>query len=277
MVVGTGTFEAAIIGNRERLQYIVTGSSIQSMGSLISIATTGTVVLTCDAHEELIHHLGGVKVGLADPILHGDSPPVCAGFLLREVSESQGSRHPEPLSTRANDDVARITELLLSSKHFGELLLKFVPMTVQVALTHQSSLHSKDEIPAENRVVTCIFISINHGAEDNLIKVLNRSLKLVLSAFSSMGCTLRQAIVDDKGPVIIGAFGLPQMPSREMKRGSCEEVVSPQIFFLNLSFILTGEVKKLRIFRQCRNWSSSHISTQISSRKMFPSPQKRLF
>lgn len=66
---------------------------------------------------------------------------------------------------------------------------------------------------AEIRFVTTIFINI-YGLEEQLKRgggyLLQQTMDLGVGSLLKFGGVLRQFVVDDKGCVMIGAFGLPQ-------------------------------------------------------------------
>ncbi|CAN0445191.1 unnamed protein product [Ascophyllum nodosum] len=138
---------------------------------------------------------------------------------------------------------------------------------------------------AEIRFVTTIFINI-YGLEEQLKNgggfILQQTTDLGVASLSKFGGVLRQFVVDGKGCVMIGAFGLPQYSyeDKEIRGISASEEIIRAFKGLNLAAIIgitTGKVYCgfVGLSKRCE-YAMMGCSVNLSARLMASAPKNTI-
>jgi hypothetical protein len=88
---------------------------------------------------------------------------------------------------------------------------KCISPYVQPAVLGHIKSGSPDHFLAELRTVSVIFVNLDMPYSPAKLDVLQTAVKTMQTAIYNTEGTLRQFIIDDKGSVLIAAFGLPPL------------------------------------------------------------------
>ncbi|CAM9651384.1 unnamed protein product, partial [Heterosigma akashiwo] len=151
-----------------------------------------------------------------------------AGDVMRQIAESESeATHGQTIASPeqwellkdrfAREVVKGYLGSLLGEQYAGRSGATLVKLSKALrCYVHESARHAiearADDYIAELRRVTTIFININGikaQLENGSLKVVQQIMLKGQEHLTKFGGTMRQFIVDDKGCVMIGAFGLP--------------------------------------------------------------------
>ncbi len=174
VAVGAGTVWAAAVGGvGDRYEVLVRGAPIEQLGPTLELAHPGEALVSSEAAT------------LSGAALDG---PLRSGALHLETVEAPPAPPPR-----------------IESHPSAEALGAFVPRTVQARLAAGQS-----EFLAEFRRVTVAFVNLrglDHEAPDALER-LQRGFSVIQEATERYGGSVNQVVEDDKGTVIVLAFGV---------------------------------------------------------------------
>jgi len=252
--MGCGQLYGYYVGHEERWEYLIAGDALRQIGESESEATHGQTIVSPECwelmsssfsadetpkHNWLLSGLRMLKDGKANRTETNLSmySVAASGQTLTSKSTQNNKFTEEELE--AAEETARILSApflneILTAQYAGTSSKELRPLSKSLrAYVHESARHCiearADDYIAELRRVTTMFINIL-GIEDGL---QNGSLRIVQSVmqagqdnFTKFGGTMRQFIVDDKGCVMIGAFGLPHFShedndSRAIQAAQC--------------------------------------------------------
>ena len=122
--------------------------------------------------------------------------------------------------------IAENSKSLFSEKDLEAVLKKFVHHAARPALETAGAFQGLFEL----RNITTVFVDIvgldEFFGEECMFQRPQEALEVCLRSLNSFGGSLRQYTVDDKGWVLIGAFGLPGSSHEDNSRRAVEAAVS---------------------------------------------------
>ncbi|CAM9364214.1 unnamed protein product, partial [Chrysoparadoxa australica] len=209
--IGYGTLYGYCVGAEGRWEYLIAGDPLRQIGEAEPEAKQGQVIVSPEVWSLIGKH-----------------------FTARLQSEREiHSLAQEFLGDYIEAQYGGKASLEMSS--LSEALRGYTQESARYAFES-----STVDYLAELRKVSTIFINIR-GLEDALMQgalfYVQQAMEVGVSGLAGFGGVLRQFIVDDKGCVMIGAFGLPQYSyeDNEARAISASEAILKALNGLNLS------------------------------------------
>jgi class 3 adenylate cyclase/tetratricopeptide (TPR) repeat protein len=170
-------------GTQGRLEFFIAGDPIEQLISCEAQANAGEVFISPEVYRAIRHHF------------KGEGPFLSKNYRLDDIV------NPVPLPEPTEFPMLEILEQRLKA---------YVPPAV---LTHLDGVHfTTAEYLAELRTVTVIFCNLDVKYEgDDSPKKLQLAFVGMQAILNRFEGTVRQFILDDKGSVLIAAFGLPPL------------------------------------------------------------------
>ena len=229
--ISCGELHLMALGNADRMEFLVSGAQLRDLGEAEATADPGQLCM-CHASYEFIKDIytgailpTGVKI-LDRRVLDSTSSPKeycpCLPTFIRKRKSKKLSRvylkqdSVDEITTIEPSDSNELKVVLQNftlkeSKKYKKALIAYVHETARKAILNRTSEHL-----AEIRQVVTIFIQIMN-LDDDFDNGNHRKPQLaflqVLDVMKRLQGTVRQFVVDDKGCVIICAFGLPGFSS----------------------------------------------------------------
>ena len=198
--IGAGTIYALYLGGVQRSwEFLVTGEPLVQLRTCVDLSSTGEVVVSKQVWD------------LISSYFHGEI-----------IKDSEN--HDYLVTNVKHDHFIEVTSLskqfsnknISTSNKFEVVARYFIPKAVQVQIDSNQTKWM-DEL----RVVTVLFVKLNSEIQSSSMnefcKKLQEFLVIMQTEIFRFDGMVRQFLADDKGTVLIAAFGLP--PSSHLDGG----------------------------------------------------------
>ena len=179
--VGAGDlWMASLAGARDRLHTLVAGPPLLEMGTAMSVASAGDVVVSPSAWNLIGSHSKG--------------QPLSAGWMLLERVAKEGTPNPRSQPILPADSAELLRPYLLE------------PTLATVDTGYRTWL-------AELRRVTVLFANLR-GLDYDRSDIFDRAqdaIRVAARATERFGGTVNEIVADDKGTTLVASWGLPSL------------------------------------------------------------------
>eukprot|EP01125_Pyxidicula_operculata_P011726 TRINITY_DN3840_c0_g1_i1.p1 TRINITY_DN3840_c0_g1~~TRINITY_DN3840_c0_g1_i1.p1 ORF type:complete len:2470 (+),score=543.28 TRINITY_DN3840_c0_g1_i1:39-7448(+) len=200
--IGAGGISGLHVGGvNGRLEYLIAGEPLEQVSECEKRAQPGQVYISHDAWQNVrLTHPDAIVVGMLKSTFSGKKmrkkkmSDIDTAYLLMEVNA--------PVRSNSSKD-----DIILPEKILKEKIAMYCPSAVTKRLTAPQ----EEGFMAEMREISVIFVNLQFiyvKGKKNL-NLLQNACKEMQNDIFRFGGEIRQFLVDDKGSVLIGVFGLP--------------------------------------------------------------------
>jgi adenylate cyclase 10 len=214
--IGAGEINGLHVGGvADRLEFLIAGDPLDQASHCEAAAKSGEVYISKQAAIRITEMIE-LSVDRTDK--------------KRQDKKKKEKIKPDPNDGFANYRLERIADAvpLPISVHLPNFsgMKKCISPYVQPAVLGHIKSGSPDHFLAELRTVSVIFVNLDMPYSPAKLDVLQTAVKTMQTAIYNTEGTLRQFIIDDKGSVLIAAFGLPPLsheddPARALRFVAC--------------------------------------------------------
>ena len=203
--IGAGEIAGIVVGGvANRVEFLIAGEPMDQVAACEAAAKSGEVFISYEA-ATLIKPC--IDVSVDQPSKKGTKKKKVDLSTINAQAPGQDS----PLIFRLD----KVTDPIplpqsISIPHFKKMKSLISPFVQPAVLGHLNS-GSPDHFLAELRNVSVIFVSLGLQYSVDIIDKLQQCVTAMQECVQFYEGTIRQFIIDDKGSVLIAAFGLPPL------------------------------------------------------------------
>lgn len=201
--IGAGDISGMVVGGvANRMEFLIAGPPMDQVAACEAAAKSGEVYISYEAASLIKSHID-VSVDQA------------AKKTNKKKKIDLSTINPDKPDTPMIYRLDRVAEPIalppsVSLPHFKSMKSLISPFVQPAVLGHLNS-GSPDHFLAELRNVSVIFVSLGLQYSADVIGKLQQCVTAMQEAVQFYEGTIRQFIIDDKGSVLIAAFGLPPL------------------------------------------------------------------
>jgi class 3 adenylate cyclase/tetratricopeptide (TPR) repeat protein len=204
--IGAGEIAGIVVGGvANRMEFLIAGQPMDQVAACEAAAKSGEVFISYEAASLIKPH---IEISIDQTSKKGTKKKKID---LNTIPPQQTMNNSEPLIFRL-DKVPEPIALppSISLPHFKSMKSLITPFVQPAVLGHLNS-GSPDHFLAELRNVSVIFVSLGLKYSSDVIDKLQQCVTAMQECVQFYEGTIRQFIIDDKGSVLIAAFGLPPL------------------------------------------------------------------
>ena len=205
--IGAGEIAGIVVGGvANRMEFLIAGQPMDQVAACEAAAKSGEVFISYEAATLIKPH---IEVSIDQSSKKGSKKKKVDLNTVNGASTASGESGP--LIFRLD----KVTEPIalppsVSLPHFKRMKSLISPFVQPAVLGHLNS-GSPDHFLAELRNVSVIFVSLGLQYSIDVIDKLQQCVTVMQECVQFYEGTIRQFIIDDKGSVLIAAFGLPPL------------------------------------------------------------------
>lgn len=206
--IGAGEIAGIVVGGvANRMEFLIAGHAMDQVAACEAAAKSGEVFISYEAATLIKPH---IEISIEQSSKKGAKKKKVDLNTIASNSVPM-SGEPGPLIFRLD----KVTEPIalppgVSLPHFKKMKSLISPFVQPAVLGHLNS-GSPDHFLAELRNVSVIFVSLGLQYSIDVIDKLQQCVTVMQECVQFYEGTIRQFIIDDKGSVLIAAFGLPPL------------------------------------------------------------------
>lgn len=201
--IGAGEIAGIVVGGvANRMEFLIAGQPMDQVAACEAAAKSGEVFISYEAASLIKPH---VEISVDQSSKKGSKKKKI------DLNTINGVPTDGPVIFRLD----KVTEPIalppsVSLPHFKRMKSLISPFVQPAVLGHLNS-GSPDHFLAELRNVSVIFVSLGLQYSVDVIDKLQQCVTVMQECVQFYEGTIRQFIIDDKGSVLIAAFGLPPL------------------------------------------------------------------
>lgn len=202
--IGAGEIAGIVVGGvANRMEFLIAGQAMDQVAACEAAAKSGEVFISYEAATLIKPH---IDVSIDQSSKKGSKKKKVDLNTVSGTPTAEG-----PVIFRLD----KVTEPIalppsVSLPHFKRMKSLISPFVQPAVLGHLNS-GSPDHFLAELRNVSVIFVSLGLQYSVDVIDKLQQCVTVMQECVQYYEGTIRQFIIDDKGSVLIAAFGLPPL------------------------------------------------------------------